>query len=888
MKYPPPIARWVLRQCAGSVHGDAMVGDLDEEFHDHVLGERSLFEARMWYRAQVIKSLGPTLLQRAHRAAENRHSGKMGDGMMSTFLHDLRFALRGVRKSPAFASLVILTLALGIAANTIIYSVVDGLILHPYPFPEADRLIAVGTEFPKLGTDLSFVEHISPPEYMDIRDQARTLEKVVAWDMGNRQVSFGDVTENLFTGFWWGDAFETIRLPAFMGRGMTLEETLRGDRVAVLSHRVWETRFGADPDMVGNTIGMNGNPYTVVGIMPARTIIYGMDLWIPMGVGPEAIPRQRRQWQVMARMRDGSSMAEVNTELEGISRRVEQEYLAEMEEYEGWHMRALTWTEANVRTFKLAAFVLMGAVGFVLLLVCSNVASLILARSSGRRREMAVRTALGAGRIRLIRQILTESVALALVGGVLGVGMAYFGTTTLADIASRQPFLAGAVELSTRVLVFSAVVSVSAGILFGLFPALQHSMSDIQEVLKAEGSGATSGVRRLRLQRACVVVEVALALVLLVGGGLLVNTVMHLNSAETGFQPDQVVSMRLTLPWEEYDGPAIGAFFQELEERVGAIPGVEAVGRGAQFPPINFAWNRIAAEGLVVVEEGQLPMTMTTLASPGYFGALGIPLQRGRSFNDLDVEGSPPVAVINDAAAELLFPGRDPIGSRIRSGADSEDPWFEVVGVVGNTINQGIARAPAPEVFANHRQMPGWSNQMFLLVRTEVEPLSVIPAIRETVRAMDPDQPIYRIQKLNDVLVLSTAPQRIAAGVLSVFAAFALTLAAVGIFAVVSFAVGERTREIGLRVALGAEGGQVRALMVRQALVPVALGATVGLLGAVALGRVMTGLLFGVCGTDPVTLGSVVALFGAVALAASYLPALRASRLDPVQALRNE
>ena len=888
MKRPPLLARWILRQAAGPGYGKAMVGDLDEEFHDHALRERTLFGSRMWYRVQVIKSLGPTLLQRARRAREDHHTRKTGDGTMQAFLHDLRYTLRGVRKSPAFASLVVLTLALGIGANTIIYSVVDGLILNPYPFPDADRLIAVGTEYPRLGTDLTFIEHISPPEYMDVRDQTRALENVVAWGMGNRQVSFGDVSENLFTGFWWGDAFETIHVPAFMGRGMTLEETIRGDRVAVLSHRIWETRFGADPSMVGSTIIMNGNPYTVVGIMPPRTILYGMDLWIPMGVGPEAIPRERRQWQVMARIRDGFSMEEVNTELEGISRRVEQEYGAEMEEYEGWRMRALTWTEANVRTLRLAAFILMGAVGFVLLLVCSNVASLVLARSAGRRREMAVRAALGAGRGRLVRQLLTESVTLAVLGGALGVGIAYFGTQAVADITSQQPFLAGTVELSTRVLLFSAIVSVSAGILFGLVPAIQNSGSDIQGTLKTEGAGTTSGVRRLHLQRVFVVVEVALALVLLVGGGLLVNTVINLNSADTGFRPADVVSMRLTLPWEEYDGPAIGAFFQELEEQIAAIPGVQAVGRGAQFPPISFAWNRVAAEGMEVRDEGQLPMTMTTLASPGYFSALGIPLERGRGFTDLDVEGSPLVSVINEAAVDLLFRGREPIGSRVRVGAGEDDPWFEVVGVVGNTINQGIDQPTAPELFANHGQVPEWSNQMFLLVRTAVEPLTIIPAVREVVRAMDPDQPIYRVQTVSDVLVQSTAPRRIAAGVLSVFAAFALTLAAVGIFGVVSFAVGERTREIGLRVALGAEGGQVRSLMVRQAMAPVVLGAALGLMGAVALGRVMTGLLFGVSGTDPITLAAVVALFGCVALFASYLPAQRASRLDPVQALRNQ
>lgn len=807
---------------------------------------------------------------------------------MQTFLQDLRFTLRRTRKNAAFSAVILMTLALGIGATTIIYSVVDGLILHPFPFPEVDRLIAIGTEYPKLGRQLTFIEHISPPEYMDIRDNSRTLEKFVSWDLGNRQVTYGDISENLFTGFWWGDGFEALGMPAFLGRGMTLEETVEGAPVAVMSHRVWETRFGADPDIVGNTIIVNGNPLTVVGVMPPRTLLNGMDLWIPMGVAPDVIGRQRRQWQVMARMKAGVTLEEVNTELEGFARRTEQEYGAEMQEYGNWHIRAMTWTDANVRTLKMAAFILMGAVGFVLLIVCSNVASLTLARSAGRRREMAVRTAMGAGRGRLVRQLLTESVTLASLGGVAGVGIAYFGTNAVADILATAPFLAGTVELSTRVLTFSAAVSVAAGVLFGLFPALQNSPTQIQGTLQMEGGGATGSTRGLKLQRAFVVVEVALALVLLVGGGLLVNSVMHLNAADTGFQPDNVLSMRLSLPGEEYDGPAIGAFFQELEEKVAAIPGVSAVGRGAQFPPVAFARRRMAAEGSETVAEGQLPVTLTTLSSPGYFSALGIPLLRGRGFNTLDVEGSPLVAVINEAAVELLFPNRDPIGSRVRAGSDETDPWFEVVGVVGNTVNQGVDQPSAPEVFANHRQVPGWSNQMFLLIRTEVEPMSILPAVRTAVRAIDADQPVYRIQTVSDALRRGTAPRRVAAGVLSIFAAFALTLAAVGIFAVVSFAVGERTREIGLRVALGAEGAQVRSLMVRQALAPVVLGAVIGLVSAVALGRVLSGLLFEVSGTDPLTLGAMVVLFGIVAFVASYIPALRASRLDPVVALRDE
>lgn len=888
MTRPPSLARWIVRHAAGPLHGDALVGDLDEEFYEYALRERSPFGARMWYRSQVLKSLAPSLHQRIRRAREDHKSTTRGDGVMPTFIQDLKFSLRGMKKNAAFSAVILLTLALGIGANTIIFSVVDGLILRPFPFPEVDRLIAVGTEYPKLGRSLSFVEHMSPPEYVDIRDNSTTLEHFVSWDMGNRQVSYGDVSENLFTGFWWGDGLRAIGMPAFMGRGMTLEETVRGDRVAVLSHRIWETRFGADPDIVNNTVIMNGNPYTVVGIMPPRTILYGMDLWIPMGVAPEVIGRQRRQWQVIARMRDGVTLQEVNTELEGFSRRTEQEYGAEMEEYAGWHMRAVTWTEANVRTLKLAAFILLGAVGFVLLIVCSNVASLTLSRSAGRRREMAVRTAMGAGRGRLVRQMLTESVTLALLGGILGVAIAYFGTNAAADILATVPFLAGTVELSTRVLLFSAGVSVAAGILFGLFPALQNSPSQVHGALQSEGNAATGGIRRLKLQRVFVVVEVALALVLLVGGGLLVSTVMHLNAADTGFEPDNVLSMRLTLPREEYDGPAIGAFFQELEDAVAALPGVNAVGRGAQFPPIAFAFRRMAAEGLETVDEGQLPVAMTTLASPGYFTALGIPLVRGRGFSTLDIEGSPLVAVINEAAAALLFPDRDPIGSRVRVGPDEDDPSFEVVGIVGNTTNQGVDQPSSPEVFANHRQVPGWSNQMFLLIRTEVEPMSVLPGVRAAVAAIDADQPVYRIRTVSDVLALGTAPRRVAAGVLSIFAAFALTLAAVGIFAVVSFAVGERTREIGLRVALGAEGAHVRALMVRQALAPVMLGTLIGLGGALAVGRLLSTMLYEVSGTDPGTLGVTAIIFGVVAFIASYVPALRASKLDPVVALRND
>ncbi len=804
---------------------------------------------------------------------------------MMSFLSDVRFGVRGIRRNPGVSAMIMVTLALGIGANTTLYSVVDGLILNPFPFPDGDRLVTVGTEYPKLGSDLTFIEHMSPAEYVDIRDNSESLEHVVAWDMGNRQVSFGDVSDNVFTGFWFGDGFAALGMAPFLGRGMTMAETIGTDRVAVLSHRLWQTRFGADPGIIGQAVDVNGNPHTVVGIMRPRAELYGMDLWIPMGVSVDVFPRQARQFQILARVRDGYDLEAVNAELDVLARRAELEY-ADLEEYQGWRMTAATWTEANVRSIKLAGYVLLGAVGFVLLLVCSNVASLLLARSTARRREMAVRSAMGADRNRLMRQVLTESLSLALLSGIVGVGLAYVGTGAVANILAGVPFLPGTVELNPRVLGFAFAVSVSAGVLFGILPAIQDSAAGIQATLKTEGTSATGSVGRLRLQRMLVSVEVALAIVLLVGGGLFINSLARLTRIDPGFEPESVLSMRLTLPWEDHNDETIGAFFQTLEEQVAAIPGVEAVGRGAQFPPIAFSYRRVATEGLQVTDEGQLPTAMTTLASPGYFDALRIPLRQGRAFEDTDVPGSPLVAIINESAATMLFPEGSAIWSRFRVGPEPDDPWFEVVGIAGNTLNNGLDQPTFPEVFANHRQVPGWSNQMMLLVRTSVDPYSVLGAVRSVVKSIDADQPLYQIATVEERLALSTSPRRIAANVLTVFAAFALVLAAVGIFGVVALAVGARTREIGLRVALGAGRRQVQAMMVRQALVPVVIGAAIGLGGALALSRVMTGLLFEVSATDPMTLGGVTLLFALVAVVASYLPAVKASRLDPMAALR--
>ncbi len=809
---------------------------------------------------------------------------------MGTLVQNIRHALRTARKNLGFSAVVVLTLGLGIGANTTIFSVVYGLILDPFPFPEPGRIVGVGTAYPKLGGDLSFWENLSPAEYMDVRDDSRTLEDVVAWDMGNRQISGEGTPQNVFTGFWWGDALRTLGMKAQLGRGFSDEEVANGANVALLSYRIWRDRFGADSSMVGNKILINDSPYTLVGILPEGVDLYGMDLWTLMPVGPDRYPRNRRQFQLIARVREGSDLRAVNTELEGLARRTEQAYAAEFEEYEGWTMRALTWNQVSSRPFRGGAFILMGAVGFVLILVCANTANLLLARAQGRRREMAVRTAMGAGRGRLLGQLLTESLVLALLGGVVGVGLARLGNAGVrALLATLALPLAGTVEMNGPVLAFTAAVAMAAGVVFGLVPAFQASRAEISSVLQSEGKGSTAGRSRQRLQRTLVGAEVALAFVLLAGGGLLVNSFVRLSRVDTGFASDQVLTMRLTLPRDKYSGDAVPAFFQELTERVQGVPGVRMAAAASQFPPLGFSFRELWFEGGAPSDEQTLPRALTTTVTAGYFETLGIPLRSGRTFDGRDAPGSPLVAVINEVAARRYFPDENAVGRRLKiGGPDADAPWFEIIGVVGATQNRGLDRPPEPEIFGLAAQLGDGANQLFLLARTDVEPRSVLPAIRRTVQEMDADQPVYAIQTVDEAFALAAATRRATTLFLSIFAFFALALAAVGIYAVVSFTVNERTQEIGLRVALGADAGGVRRLVVRQALVPVLVGAAVGLGLAVPVGAALKGMLFEVAAVDPTTMGIVAVLLVGVAAAASWIPAWRASRLDPVEALRAE
>ncbi len=808
--------------------------------------------------------------------------------MMETLLQDLRLAARGVRKNPAFSAVVALTLGLGIGANSTIFSAVYGLILDPFPFPEPGRIVGVGTAYPKLNAPLGFFENLSPAEFTDIRDQSTTLEEVVAWDMGNRQIGWEGPPQNVFTGFWWGNALRTVGMDAHLGRGFTDDEVARGDAVAMLSYRIWRDRFGADSSLVGGTITVNDAPYTLVGIIPEGVTIYGTDLWTTMGIGPERFQRNRRQFQVMARIRAGATLADVNTELAVLARRAEQTYGAEFEEYGGWSMRASTWNDVNSQLFRAGLFVVMAAVGFVLLLISANTANLLLARAQGRRREMAVRTALGAGRGRLVTQVLTESVLLAALGGAIGIGVAWIGAAGLQRLLTDFALpIAGSVAVNGQVLMFTAALALGVGIVFGLAPALQGSGTHLSETLQTEGRGATTGVSRQRLQRTLVGVEVALAFVLLTGGGLLLNSFVRMIRVAPGFDSHGVLTMRLTLPRERYSGEAVPAFFRTLAERVEAVPGVAAAGAGTQFPPIAFAYRELWLDGSNADPDGALPNALATITTAGYFGALGIPLVAGRVFDDRDRADTPLVAIVNQVVVDRYYGGRNPVGRRLKvGGADSDEPWFEIVGVVGSTRNRGLDQPPAPEVYALHAQIGEVQNQLFLVARTTVEPISVLPAVRQVVAEMDPDQPVYAIRTVDDALAQAASTRRVTTLLLTLFGAFALVLAAVGVYSVISFTVSERTQEIGVRVALGADGGRVRRLVVRQALPPVLIGAAVGLATAIPVGRALSGQLFGIGALDPLTYGCVSGILLGVAVFASWIPAWRASRLDPVEALR--
>ncbi len=858
-------------------------------FADCLETERARGGAWLWRLWIPILADLAGSIPREHRAARLpafSTDQRPGDSM-GTFAQDLRYAWRSLRRSPGFTAVVLASLALGIGANALIFSLVDGVVFRPYHWPDADRLMAVGIAFPKVDPERRYIEAIAAPEYADVRAGSRGLASTFAIDLGNRNISGGDRPERVFTAFLWGDPFATIGMRPHLGRGFSWEETTGGGSPAVLSYRLWRNRFAADSSIIGRAVQVNGVPYTVTGVMPPELLVLGTDLWVPMGVDPYRIPRQARQFAIIGRLAPDASIASVNAELAAVAAATERQYVAERPEYAGWSLEVAPWTEATTGSYRALAGVLLGAVGLVLLIACANIASLLLARSATRSREIAVRRALGAGSRRIARQLLTESLLLAAMGALLGVGLARMLLGPATALLPDRVLSAGiAPTFNGNVLLYTLAAAAMAALVFGLAPAWRAVHGTQSDVLAPDSGRHTIGRHGRFLRQGFTVVEVAVALILLAGAGVLVRGFARLQRIDPGFDRANVLTMRLSLPRERYDRAKVAAFFEDLATRLEGVPGAIRAAAATQFPPDNGFTARVDAEGQVQAANDVREIDVTN-ATERFFTTLGYSMIRGRGFAGTDHETAPRVAVVNESGARRLFGTDDAVGRRLRLGEGEGRQWIEVVGVARDVRNRGLDADPAPEVFIPVRQMEAaWNNQLFLLVKTTGAPVAMLGSIRSTIATMDADQPVYAIQTIDEAFAASSEQRRAAAVLLTVLSGVALLLAAIGIYGLLSYLVSERTQEFGIRLALGADGRDVVLMVVRQSGIVLGAGALFGLGGALALGRGLTRLAYDIEPGDPATLAAMTALLLLVGLVASLLPARRATRVDPIVALR--
>ena len=811
---------------------------------------------------------------------------------MQTLLQDLRYGLRVLAKNPSFTAIAIITLALGIGANTAIFSVVNAALLRPLPYENPGRLVYVWSAEKARGINQSTV---SMPDLRDWREQNRVFAGIAGWWSGTYNLSGGDEPQQVDGWTVSPNFFDVFGARPELGRTFVRDEEQGAkDRVVVLSHSLWIGSFGGDRRILGRTITLDGESLDVVGVMPAEfsSPFPDVQLWVPWPARAEALaPRGSRFMRVIARLKPGVTIERAQADMETVARRLEQTY-QEDAGVTAYLVPAALQITGSVRP---ALLVLLGAVGFVLLIGCANLANLLLARSAAREKEFAVRAALGAGRWELVRQLLTESVLLSVLGGTVGILLAAWGIRYLRLILATQIPRAQEIGLDGRVLLFTVALSLLTGLAFGLFPALRSFKGQLNDSLKEGGRGWGSGVPGRRVRDLLVVCEMALALVLLAGAGLLLNSFQRLRAIDPGFNPDKVLTCQVSLPSSKYKNPQIVFFFQQLLERVRALPGVKAAGGTMTMPLRNSGggyWSGLNIEGRPAVSRQSIPIVSFAQVTPGYFLAMGIPVLKGREFNNVDnTDQSPKVAIVNATLARRFFSDSDPIGKRICMGEDaSKGPWLTVVGVVGDAALQSLTDPRFPQVFSPHAQgvEGGPAGNMELALRTSSDPVSLAGAVGNAVHELDKDQSVANIQTLNQVVSASLAQPRLNTLLLAGFAALALLLAAIGIYGLMSYSVELRTREIGIRMALGAERVDVLRLVVRRGMILALAGAAIGLVGALILARLLSSLLYGVQPSDPPTYVAVLVVLVGMALFASYIPARRATKVDPMVALRHE
>jgi predicted permease len=794
---------------------------------------------------------------------------------------DLGYALRMMRRTPGFTAAALVTLALGIGANSAIFSVVNGVLLQSLPFRDAGRLHVLQMLYP----DGTRYTSLSAPDFMSVRADARVFEQVEAIDQRNVTLLGAGEPREIDAAFVSGGLFDMLGFTIATGRGFRPEENKPGQgQVVVLGHGLWQRVFGGDASVLGRSITSAGITYTIIGVAaPDASLPEAVEAYFPIEFGPtyDATTAQGRRGEfltVLGRATAGANDAAIDGELKRIGSQLQ---VAFKQTNDGLTFTSKPLRELMIGEVRRPLFVLFGAVGFVLLVACANVANLLLARGSARHGELSVRAAVGAGRARLVRQLVTESILLGMIGAALGLGLAYWSTQAL--IAARPADLPRIddIRLSGTVVLFTFGVSLLTSLVFGLVPAVQATNQHLLLGLQESGRSSGGGRRMHRLRATLVVAEMALAVILLTGAGLLIRSFIALTQVDPGFHPGGAITLRVTLQGAEYqNGDQVRSRVDQLITRVRELPQVTAVGVGSILPLGGLgALNDFAVDGAPPPPPDVNQEIAVAGASPDYFKAIGTPLVRGRLFTDLDQPKSPPVVLINEAAAKKWFPNEDPIGRRVLSGGPRE-----VVGIVGDVLQRTPGEPAVAQMFVPYAQRTG--RTIRLIVRTEGDPMTMAAAVREQVRALDPNLPLAEATPLAEVVSRSVARPRFYTSLLTLFAAVALLLSAIGIFGVMSYAVAQQSKEIGIRMALGARAADVLRSIVGRAVGLAGLGVIVGIVAALALGGIIRSQLFGVTVFDPTTLGTVIVVLLLSAALASLLPATRASRIDPIKAFR--